>query len=559
MRDRFAHLPGEAIVLFADNSWIEQYRRGAQGIDGGVHALSAMDLDSTIMLFEVAGNSGHGRIREIVGRHVDGFDRGHRYARDRGDALMQRGDFGGERWLIADTAGQAPEQSRDLAARLNETKYVVHQQEDVLALLIAGSIPQWSARSVRRASAHPGVRSFARRLERCDQERRTAAFRREARGLRGALADAGKDGNALVAFHHRMDALHDHDGLADAGAAEHGRFASLRKRSEKSMTLMPVSKHGGRGTALSERRRNSVDVVRAACRPALNSNDWYNNFQGIPKSLVHQNRFGGALGGPLTPHIAGGKTYFYVNYEGYRYPRSSPTEEGVPSAMMRNGVLQFADGSGNLIQYDLKTSTQCGATGGLACDPRGIGLNPVVSQIWSKYVPLPNDFHTGDLTNGNYYGFIGNLSYPQSDDFMVGRIDHDFGLKWRAFASYRWFNDSNANASQVDYGGVLPGDTVGHPALGSSTAVKPRYFVIGVTGNLAPSVTNEFHFSYTRNYWHWNRAGAVPLYLRDSRWPGIRRAKRNSATLFAPINMDTQDARERLWGEHNNDFRGTVS
>ncbi|MGO8814409.1 MAG: carboxypeptidase regulatory-like domain-containing protein [Terriglobia bacterium] len=292
---------------------------------------------------------------------------------------------------------------------------------------------------------------------------------------------------------------------------------------------------------------------------ALNSNDWYNNFQGIPKSLVHQNRFGGALGGPLTPHIAGGKTYFYVNYEGYRYPRSSPTEEGVPSAMMRNGVLQFADGSGNLIQYDLKTSTQCGATGGLACDPRGIGLNPVVSQIWSKYVPLPNDFHTGDLTNGNYYGFIGNLSYPQSDDFMVGRIDHDFGSKWRAFASYRWFNDSNANASQVDYGGVLPGDTVGHPASASSTAVKPRYFVIGVTGNLAPSVTNEFHFSYTRNYWHWNRAGAVP-YISGTP-DGLEFGEQNatSATLFAPINMDTQDARERLWGEHNNDFRDTVS
>src|SRR5579883_392726 len=56
----------------------------------------------------------------------------------------------------------------------------------------------------------------------------------------------------------------------------------------------------------------------------LNSNDWYNNFNGIPKPKAHFNRFGGALGGPLTPNFLGGKTYFYTNYEGERYPRSGP-------------------------------------------------------------------------------------------------------------------------------------------------------------------------------------------------------------------------------------------
>jgi hypothetical protein len=292
---------------------------------------------------------------------------------------------------------------------------------------------------------------------------------------------------------------------------------------------------------------------------ALNSNDWYNNFQAIPKPLVHSNRFGGAIGGPMTPTVWGGKTYFYFNYEGYRYPRSATTEMGVPSATLRAGILQFRDASGNLVQYNMQTSTACGATGGMPCDPRGIGLNPVVNEIWSKYVPQANDLHYGDLTNGNYYGFIGNLSYPQSDNFLVGRIDHDFGSKWRAFISYRWFNDSNDNASQVDYGGVLPGDTLGHPASASSTALKPRYFVAGITGNLSSNVTNEFHFSYTRNYWHWNRAGAVPYIsgIPDGLEFGEQNA--TSGTLFAPINMDTQDARERLWGEHNNDFRDTLS
>lgn len=45
----------------------------------------------------------------------------------------------------------------------------------------------------------------------------------------------------------------------------------------------------------------------------LNSNDWFNNFNGIAKPKSHFNRFGGALGGPVGPSFLGGKTYFYVN------------------------------------------------------------------------------------------------------------------------------------------------------------------------------------------------------------------------------------------------------
>ncbi len=292
---------------------------------------------------------------------------------------------------------------------------------------------------------------------------------------------------------------------------------------------------------------------------ALNSNDWTNNFNGFPKALVHQNRFGGSVGGPMTPVIAGGKTYFYFNYEGYRFPSSTLYTAGVPSAEMRDGVLQFRDGAGNLIQYNMQTSTACGPAGGMLCDPLGIGINSVVSEIWSKYVPMPNIFTQGDLTNENYYNFGGNLSFPQSQSLLVGRIDHDFGQKWRAFASYRWFNWSNPNGSQVDIGGVLPGDTLGHPASASSTAAKPRYFVVGLTGNLRPSVTNEFHWSYTRNYWHWNRAGAVEYVSGIPNGLEFGEQGPGSGVLFAPINMDTQDARERLWGEHNNDFRDTLS
>jgi len=292
---------------------------------------------------------------------------------------------------------------------------------------------------------------------------------------------------------------------------------------------------------------------------ALNSNDWYNNFQGITKSSAHSNRFGGAIGGPISPNVWGGKTYMYFNYEGNRYPRASSVEMGVPSATLRAGYLSFVDATGTKVLYDLKTSTACGASGGMPCDPRGIGLNPVVNQIWSQYVPQANDFHYGDLTNGNSYGYIANISYPLKDDFFVGRIDHDFGTRWRGFISYRWFNENNPNTSQIDWGGVLPGDKLGDPAPASSTPLKPRYFVSGITGNISPNVTNEFHFSYTRNYWRWDRAGGVPYISGIPDGLEFGEQSSQSGSLFAPINMDTQDARQRLWAEHNFDYRDTLS
>ena len=54
----------------------------------------------------------------------------------------------------------------------------------------------------------------------------------------------------------------------------------------------------------------------------LNANTWQNNFTGIPNPSFHYSRFGGAIGGPIIPKkILGGKTYFFANYEGFRFPQ----------------------------------------------------------------------------------------------------------------------------------------------------------------------------------------------------------------------------------------------
>ncbi len=60
----------------------------------------------------------------------------------------------------------------------------------------------------------------------------------------------------------------------------------------------------------------------------LNANTFDNNFTGTPLPSYHYNRFGAAGGGPIIPkNILGGKTFFFANYEGFRWNGNSSTYE----------------------------------------------------------------------------------------------------------------------------------------------------------------------------------------------------------------------------------------
>ncbi|MDT7815727.1 MAG: hypothetical protein QOJ42_5643, partial [Acidobacteriaceae bacterium] len=72
----------------------------------------------------------------------------------------------------------------------------------------------------------------------------------------------------------------------------------------------------------------------------LNSNDWLNNAQGIPRQAFHQNNYGVSFGGPLSiPHMYSGKkrTFFYFGWEGERFAESQNVRSSVPTLLNRQG------------------------------------------------------------------------------------------------------------------------------------------------------------------------------------------------------------------------------
>ena len=291
----------------------------------------------------------------------------------------------------------------------------------------------------------------------------------------------------------------------------------------------------------------------------FSANTFDNNASGTPLPIYHYNRFGASGGGPIIKKdILGGKTYFFANYEGFRWNNSQTYERAVPSDNMRNGILTF-----NGVPYDLNTGNNCGAGGGTACDPRGLGINPLVQQMWNTFEPVGNDpscslVGQGSRCDGvNEIGYKANVSIPQTSNFGVARLDHDFGSKWHFNSSYRYFKVVNATTSQVDIGGFFPGDTLGTPSALSVRPQQPWYYVAGLTTNITSHTTNDFHFSYLRNYWSWSNPGGVTQF--DQLGGALEPFGESATLMLAPYNVNTQSVRTRFWDGHDYFFRDDVT
>ncbi len=290
----------------------------------------------------------------------------------------------------------------------------------------------------------------------------------------------------------------------------------------------------------------------------FNANTWDNNNTGTKLPSYHYNRAGGSVGGPLIPKsILGGKTYFFANVEGFWWKNSATYERAVPTANMRAGILTFGG-----VQYNLNTGTNCGSLGTAACDPRGLGINSLVSQMWTKYMPLPNDPSCGALLGSrcdgvNEQGFKGNMSLPYTSHFGVARLDHDFGAKWHFNASYRYYKLVRATNSQVDIGGFFPGDKLGTPTSLSQRPQQPWFLVGGLTTNITPNTTNDFHFSYLRNYWSWLDKDGPPQF--SGLGGALEPFGEFATTALLPYNVNTQGVRTRFWNGQDKFFRDDVT
>jgi hypothetical protein len=261
----------------------------------------------------------------------------------------------------------------------------------------------------------------------------------------------------------------------------------------------------------------------------------------IQKPELKDNRFGASLGGPIIKD----KTFLFGHYEGRRFPKSEEFLRLVPTNELKNGILRFRDAAGSIVSYNLASSTACA---GGRCDPRGLGISPVVKSVWGL-LPAGNDPSAGDGLN--YIGYRATTPIPLTEDFAVARLDHQFNDKWQFMGSYRYSRTIEPSRAQVDIAN-------GKNEAKANSPLQPRYVVGGLTGQLSNTIVNEFRFNYLRHWWEWARSSPAPQVSGTNAALAIAGEGLNSF-IDEPINVDTQNARSRVWNGRDFNFQDNLS
>jgi len=305
----------------------------------------------------------------------------------------------------------------------------------------------------------------------------------------------------------------------------------------------------------------------------MDSNNWFNNNQGIPIPPLRRNNFGATIGGPIFKN----KTFFFADYEGMRLNQSAgPVFYGVPSAAERTGDFgELCGGQGpngpapdgtfdsngtcsdpngqlwdpysgyydaniggaqrllpipfnNLTKYESTVDANHPANQILATYPEatpyrlptgpGNLIDPVAQKLMA-YFPLPN-YNVGSGTYNPYTNRIDSGWVKSRDDKWDLKIDHRFSqknlLSGKYSRDYGYSGSFNCFGNAADPCGSGPTTSGAHMvALNDTHTFNPRT-LLTVSYGLARGT--YFYGGVPSTYKNLSPVDAIgePPYMKDS-------------------------------------------
>ena len=213
---------------------------------------------------------------------------------------------------------------------------------------------------------------------------------------------------------------------------------------------------------------------------------------------LNRNIFGVSLGGPIRKD----RLFLFLNFEGYRDAEAVSQLQTIPTAALRDGVIQYlclnpALCPGNTVQgesgasymapagYRALSPAQITAMDGTSLGPHG--PDPAVLQYMNSVYPLPNDQTTGDLVNTAGYRF--RAPTHTTKNWYIAKLDYNItaDAKQRLSLTGALANDSDAGAP------FLPGNPPETTVLNFSKGLIASYSSV-----LSPNLVNNFRYGFVR-------------------------------------------------------------
>jgi hypothetical protein len=278
-----------------------------------------------------------------------------------------------------------------------------------------------------------------------------------------------------------------------SGNVQPGLEARLEDIQELTVQTSQVDLSQGMGMAAMQvnfvTRRGANDyhgrIYEDFRNTVLNANSWTNNAEGLPRTPIILNNFGGSVGG----HIIKDKLFFFASYSEAKQPGGFTTGAGVYpyfstalTPLAQSGI--FTDSNGK--QINLFTIA---AANGLPVSNSAIAaqqalINTAIATPGTAVTP------SGDpnLNNINWFN-----SSPTTKYYPAFRVDYNATQKFRVDFSFEDTKYNQPNAASPYFPGAAFAD--------QAASNKSTNYIgsLGLGWTIAPTLINQFRGGYYYN------------------------------------------------------------
>ena len=227
------------------------------------------------------------------------------------------------------------------------------------------------------------------------------------------------------------------------------------------------------------------------------ANSFLNNERRLPKPFLNRNQFGGSFSGPMPffnfgeggPTFRNDKSFFFINYEGYRLAQQVTATGTTMLAPARNGTFTFVDANNQQRTINVLTGTNF--TSALTAAQGGVlSVDPIIqARILAN---LPTEAN-GTPTGINYLQTTSFLrSDPLERNSWTTRFDYDINDTNSFNAVYRRNNQKDARTDSTIPSGFSPVPFVNQ---GGPTNFFAAAWRTTPTGSFSNEVRGGFQYS----------------------------------------------------------------